>query len=392
MKLALRAARLFDGQGVVDVPIVILEGDTIVGVGAAPPESVEVVDLGDVTLVPGLIDTHQHLCFDGNGSLEEQVTGVDDVALAVRARVAAARALSGGVTTLRDLGDRSFVTLPLRDDPSLPTILAAGPPLTSVGGHCWYLGGEYTGVDELARAVRERVERGCDAIKVMATGGGLTLTFPMWETQFSDSEMRTVVDEAHRAGLPVAAHCHGVAGIEQALDAGADSIEHCTFMTASGTCAPVDAVLDRLADTGVAISTTLGRLANAQLPPMIAANWDVLVDTRQRLHSRGATIVVGTDAGIGPSKPHDVLPNALTELVESGMTPIEGLRAITSVAAKVCGVADRKGRLAAGFDADLVAVAGDPLADPHALRTVERVSASRARGAAGRMTDTDCRG
>lgn len=371
--VALRAARVFNGERLVDRPVVLVAGDTITAVGVTPPESVPVLDLGDVTLLPGLIDCHQHLCFDGNGSLEEQVAGVDDDTLTERARRAARTALAGGVTTLRDLGDRSFVTLPLRDDPSLPTILAAGPPLTRVGGHCWYLGGGCTGVDELTRAVRERVERGCDVIKVMATGGGLTPTFPMWEAQFSAAEIRALVDESHRLGRPVAAHCHGLAGIEQALDAGADSIEHCTFMTASGRCEPVDSLLDRLAACDVAVSATVGRLTNVPLPPMIANNVDAIVEARRQLHARGATLVAGSDAGIDPSKPHDVLPNALSDFVRCGMTAIEGLSALTTVGAKVCGVADRKGTLAAGFDADLVAVAGDPLSDPRALTAIVRV-------------------
>jgi imidazolonepropionase-like amidohydrolase len=371
--VALRAARVFDGERLVEPPVALVADGTITAVGVTPPESARVVDLGDVTLLPGLIDCHQHLCFDGNGSLEEQVAAVDDDALAARARATASRALAGGVTTLRDLGDRSFVTLPLRDDPTLPTILAAGPPLTREGGHCWYLGGGCTGVDELTRAVRERVERGCDVVKVMATGGALTATFPMWETQFSDEEMRAVVDESHRLGLPVAAHCHGLAGIEQALDVGADSIEHCTFITASGRCDPVDTVLDRLAESKVAVSATVGRLSGFPLPALLADNMDVIVESRQKLHARGAILVAGTDAGINPSKPHDVLPHALSDFVDSGMTAIEGLRALTRVAARACGVADRKGKLAAGFDADLVAVAGDPLNDPAALTAVVRV-------------------
>jgi imidazolonepropionase-like amidohydrolase len=379
--LALRAARLFTGEDFVDRPVVLIggdiggdiDGDKIVGVGEEPPASAEVVDLGDVTLLPGLIDCHQHLVFDGNGTLEEQVTGVDDGALAERARGAAARALAGGITTLRDLGDRGFVTLALRDDPALPTILAAGPPLTRAGGHCWYLGGECTGVDALIGAVRERVERGCDVVKVMVTGGGLTATFPMWDTQFTDAELRAVVDEAHRAGLPVAAHCHGLAGIEQALDAGADSIEHCSFMTESGTSVPVERVLERLASTGTPVSVTLGNLPNMPAPPVIAKNLDVLAAIHERLHALGATIVVGTDAGVGLAKPHDVLPRAFPQLVDSGMTPVEALRSLTTVAAKVCGVADRKGKLAPGFDADLVAVGGDPRVDHDALRAVAGV-------------------
>ena len=99
------------------------------------------IDLGDVTVLPGLIDTHQHLCFDGNGTLQEQVEGRSDAELQRRAYANAKGALQAGITTIRDLGDRNFVTLDLRADPDLPTILAAGPPLTADGGHCWYLGG-----------------------------------------------------------------------------------------------------------------------------------------------------------------------------------------------------------------------------------------------------------
>ena len=158
--MAVRAARLFDGMNAIDPPILLMDGPVIVDVGVSPPADATLVELDDCTVVPGLIDCHQHLCFDGAGTLEEQVTGIDDGDLAIRAREAARRALLGGVTTLRDLGDRGFVTLPLRSDPALPTILTAGPPITTKGGHCWYLGGECTGDGELLGAVRARVDRG----------------------------------------------------------------------------------------------------------------------------------------------------------------------------------------------------------------------------------------
>lgn len=371
--VAIRAARLFDGSEFRANPVLLLREGSIVSVGEAPPESVRVVELGDVTLMPGLIDTHQHLVFDGQGTLEEQVSGVDDALLERRARDAARVALSAGVTTLRDLGDRNFVSLSLRGDPDLPTILAAGPPLTRVGGHCSYLGGECTGVEELLGAVRERVERGCDAVKVMVTGGVLTPAFPIWETQFSSEEIAAVVAESHRLGLPVAAHCHGVAGIEQALDAGADSIEHCTFATAAGRSEPADEVVQRLASSGVAVSATLGRLPGEPLPPIVVANTPIITEMLGRLHATGGTVVVGTDAGISPAKPHGVLPYALADLIVCGFTPVEGLRALTSTAARVCGVGNRKGRLAPGFDADLITVDGNPAEDPAALTAVVNV-------------------
>src|SRR3954465_157130 len=153
---------MFDGRGMVADPVVAVDGATIIAVGCDVPPDIVLEDLGDVTLMPGLIDTHQHLCFDGSGPLEEQVAGVSDDELLARARANAKRALQAGITTIRDLGDRHFVTLPLRDEPGLPTILAAGPPLTTDAGHCWYLGGCCNGREALVAAVHDRHRRGCD--------------------------------------------------------------------------------------------------------------------------------------------------------------------------------------------------------------------------------------
>jgi imidazolonepropionase-like amidohydrolase len=221
--------------------------------------------------------------------------------------------------------------------------------------------------------VAERAERHCDLVKVMVTGGYHTPTYPMWASQFSLHELRVVADESHRAGLPVAAHCHGIEGIEAALDAGVDSIEHCTFSTQRARPEPNEGLLQRLAASGVAISPSIGRLPDHPIPPDQATGWTIVLGAWGRLHELGAPLVAGTDAGIGAHKPHDVLPYALVDLIQCGNIPVEGLRALTTVAAKVCGVADRKGRLAPGFDADIIAVNGDPLTDPNALAAVTAV-------------------
>jgi imidazolonepropionase-like amidohydrolase len=372
--LALRAARLFDGDRLLTPPVVLIDGGTVVAAGVSIPGTVPLLDLGDQTLLPGLIDCHQHLCFDGNGPIDAQVSGIDDDDLCLRARAAAQQALRSGVTTLRDLGDRGFVTLALRGDPSLPTILAAGPPITRDGGHCSFLGGACSGeATSLRRAVAQRVERGCDVIKVMASGGYLTPAFPMWEAQFTVDELRIIVDEAHRAGLPVAAHCHAILGIERALDAGADSIEHCTFFTSNERPEPNESLLDRLASSGVVISLTLGRLPGNPPPPDIVQYRRPLMHAWRRLHEMGATLVAGTDAGIVPAKPHGVLPYAFGDLIECGMSPVHALNSLSVVAARACGVAERKGRLARGFDADIIALAGDPLINANALAKVSSV-------------------
>jgi imidazolonepropionase-like amidohydrolase len=371
--LGLRGERLFDGERLVDRPVVLLDGERIVAVGEALPESVPVVDLPGTTLLPGLFDCHQHLCFDGSGTLQEQVEGVSDDDLRARARRAAERALAVGVTTVRDVGDRDYLTLELRDDPSLPTILAAGPPITREQGHCWYLGGECEH-DEAAlrRAVTDRAERGCDLVKVMATGGALTPTFPMWEAQFSTVAMQAIADEAHRHGLPVAAHCHGTIGIERALDVGVDTIEHCSFFTATGSEPDAD-VMARIAASDVVVCVDAGRLPGAVPPPVIAANLAIVRGAHRTMHEDGATLIFGSDAGIAPGKPHDVLPAGIGELVEYGMPMLDVLRGSTAVAATSVGLGARKGRLAPGYDADLLAVTGDPLRDPAALAATAAV-------------------
>lgn len=370
----LKSARLFDGERFVERPTLLVEDAHIVAVGEPIPESVKTVELPHATVLPGLVDCHQHLVFNGEGTLENQVSDIDDDALRERARGAAALALAGGVTTLRDLGDRNYVTLDLRNDQNLASVFCSGPPITPIGGHCWYLGGECEGEANLRQAVLDRVEHGCDVVKMMVTGGAMTPSFPLWQSQFTLAEVRLVIDESHRHGLPVAAHCHGVAGIEMAIDAGVDSIEHCSFFTEALECAPPSGLLERLANSGVALSATLGNnRPRRNLPP----HWEVAVprirDAIAGVHAAGGVVVIGTDAGITRLKPHDVLPYGFAELVGYiGMDTCQALAAITSAAADVCR-ASGKGRLKAGMDADIVAIDGDPAADPLAMTRISSV-------------------
>jgi imidazolonepropionase-like amidohydrolase len=364
---------MFDGARAVPTPVVVFDGGTIVAVGEEPPAGTEVTDLGDVTLLPGLVDAHQHLVFDGSGTLEEQVAGRSDDELRDRARRNARRAVAAGITTIRDLGDRGFVTLALRDDPDLPTILAAGPPLTADGGHCWFLGGCCAGTAALLDAVAERARRGCDVVKVMVSGGALTPAHPMWVSQFTAEQVALVVAAAHDVGLPVAAHCHGIDGTIQALDAGVDTIEHCSFFTSEGRSEPDLDVVDRIVASGTPVSATCGLLPEFAPPPFVRANRAAIDEALAAVHRRGGTVVVGTDAGINPGKPHDVLPYAAGNLAALGLDGAGVLTAMTATAARVCGVGGRKGRLAPGFDADLLAVGGDPAHDATALRDVRGV-------------------
>ena len=380
----LRAQRLFDGRTaelVEDALVRIVDGKIVaIGhTGDAPPDA-ELTDLGDVTLIPGLIDVHQHLAFDASIDPVAQLQADDDATLLLRMRLAALRALAVGITTIRDLGDRNYVSLSLRDwfnsgGEVGPRLLCAGPPLTVTNGHCWFLGGVADGVDGVRAAVRERVERGADVIKIMATGGNMTPTVGPHESQYGVAELAAAVEEAHAHGRKLAVHAHGSQGVIDALAVGVDSIEHCTFFNAEGVDTFPD-VLEELAASGITISATGATLPGGQPPPAIAIRIDAVFGNMTTLLRSGARVVLSSDAGIAPSKPHDVLPHGLSEqCVRLGMTTLESLVSVTSAAAEACGIDDVTGTLDVGKDADIVAVAGNPLEDINAIHDVVAVFA-----------------
>ena len=389
------AKRLFDGLGdsIVEDPLIEVLDGRIVGVSQrrSSGDDSDLVDLGDVTLLPGLIDVHQHLAFDASEDPVSSLLGCDDATLLLRMRVAALRAVAGGIITIRDLGDRNYVSLTLRDwfrsgAEVGPEILSSGPPITVSRGHCWFLGGEADGPDAIRQAVHERASRGVDVVKIMVTGGNMTPTVGPHESQYTVDDLVAAVTSAHAAGLQIAAHAHGGQGIADAMAAGVDSIEHCTFFTADGVEADPEVVAE-LGRRRAVVSVTGGTAPGTTgLYPAIIKRRDAIMRNPAALHRAGARIVCGTDAGVSPNKPHDVLRYGVSSFATIGMSNAEALRANTSVAADVCGVGDRKGAISIGKDADLLAVAGDPLDN---ISCIEDVRAVFVKGNPVRLTQPD---
>ncbi|TYB40169.1 amidohydrolase family protein [Actinomadura chibensis] len=377
-RLAIGVDGLFDGEQSLDGPtLVLVEDGRIVGVqpGAEAPDG-WTTRRHDGTAMPGLIDAHVHLCADGGPGALERVMDFSQGEVRATIEASLRRHLAAGVTTVRDLGDYQDAVLEWRsrNSPGLPTVVASGTPITSVGGHCAALGGEARGVAEIRAAVRRRAERGADIVKLMGSGGVLTPGTDTMNPQFTEVEVRAAVDEAHRAGLPITAHAHALDAVRQAVAAGVDGIEHCTCLTRDGVRVD-DALLAALAEAGTAVCATLGSDPDVVVPPEIIAvaaragiTEAALRDAAVRLHRGGIRLVAGSDGGIGPAKPHGLLPFTLEEYVLAGLPATAALRAATSAAAEACGLPDRKGRLRAGYDADLLIVPGDPARDITALR------------------------
>lgn len=395
-----RADIAFDGERAIrGGALVLVEDGIIIGVepGPAPaPDGCRVTYLPGTTLLPGLINSHTHLCGDNQPGALDGMPRLrpDQLDRAIEAALAAH--LAAGVTAVRDLGDQRWAVVDRhRHQPGGPIVVASGPPITSAAGHCAAMGGAARGADGLRRAVRERAERGADLVKIMATGGVMTAATDIRACQFTPEEMGAVVDEAHRLGLAVTAHAHALAGVQQCVAAGVDGIEHCSCLGEQGMHTP-PGLAAAIAAAGIMICPTLGHdfsvLGGEPSPELTAlmerAGFSIEGRRAQvaELYQGGVTLVSGDDSGLHPVKAHGTLPQAVIELTHCGVPPATALASATSLAALACGLAGRTGRLRAGLGADLLLVGGDPTTDITAILDV-RIVVSRGqvagRGSAG---------
>jgi imidazolonepropionase-like amidohydrolase len=383
----LRAARMLDvdkGE-LVEPGDLLIEGDRITAIAPTTvPEGTVEIDLGDLTLLPGLMDMEVNLLLGGPDHRSPLNPVQDDPAVrTLRAVANARRTLRSGFTTVRNLGlfvqtGGLLLDVALKKAIDLgwiegPRVVPAGHAITPTGGHLdptmfqafaphimplTVEEGIANGVDEVRKAVRYQIKHGARVIKVCASNGVMSHTGPAGAQQYSDEELRAIADEAHRAGLKVAAHCMGDRAIRAALDAGIDCIEH-GFLAS-------DEVLDLMVERGTFLVATTyiadGMDVSKAAPELQAKAADVFPRAKatiSRAIERGVRIACGTDA---PAVPHGRGAKELLALVDRGMTPLAAIRAATTTAADLID-ADDRGRLEPGLLADVIAVPGNPLTD-----------------------------
>jgi len=391
----LRAARLLDVERGAHISPgeLLVDGARIADLAPARvPDDAVVVELGDVTLLPGLMDMEVNLLLGGPNHESPLHAVQDDPALrTLRATVNARRTLRAGFTTVRNLG--LFIqTGGLLLDVALmraidfgwidgPRVVPAGHAISPTGGHLdptmfdklaphvlplTVEEGIANGPAEVRKAVRYQIKHGARVIKACASGGIMSHTGPAGAQQYSDEELAVIADEAHRAGLKAAVHAHGDAGIRAAVEAGIDCIEHCSLAS--------DETLDLMVERGTFLVATTyladGMDVSRAAPELQAKAAEVFPRARKtisRAIEKGVKVACGTDA---PAIPHGRNAKELVALVDRGMTPLQAIRAATTVSAELID-ADDRGRLEPGLLADVIGVPGDPLAD---ITATERVA------------------
>ena len=352
--IVLRAARLFDGKSdrLISPGVVMVQGGKILAAGVALsiPGQAEIIDLGDVTLLPGFIDAHTHLSHPYYPDFRQQIVDNQRKTVAEQALDATEdlrKTLMAGFTTCRDVGSSDFIDVGLRNAVASgkvvgPRMLVAVKSIGATGGHCDPGGGSRYGLkkesgveqgvinsaDEARAAVRFNLKYGADVIKTCATGGVLSSTDEVDTPQLTQAELNALVDEAHALRRKTAAHAHGATGAKRAILAGIDSIEHGSFLD--------DEALRMMKEKGTFLVPTLIAgwwivqqvdQKKLMLPPAIVAKARAAAgaagDTFHRAVDQGVRIGFGTDAGVYP---HGMNATEFELMVEHGMKPLEKAR------------------------------------------------------------------
>jgi imidazolonepropionase-like amidohydrolase len=389
-----RAGHLLDVKTgkVLDAQTIVVSGDIISSVGAtsaAPAQPGDtVVDLGDMTVMPGLIDVHTHITGETNFDPFFELTQTD-AKEAIQGVVNARTTLMAGFTTIRNVGAGGYTDVDLRDAINQgqvpgPHMQVSGPALGITGGHCdenllpikYHVTGDGVadGIAGVQQKVRQNIKYGVDLIKICATGGVLSKGDDPQASQYTIEEMRAIVADAHRLGRKVAAHAHGSQGILWASEAGVDSIEHGSYID--------DASIAEMKKNGTYLVPTLyledWMVEKGNLPPIYQQKMrDTIVVAKKNVKhaiQSGVKIALGTDAAVYP---HGLNAHELDVYVnQMGMTPLAALQSATVNAADLMGWSSKTGSIEPGHWADIIAVERNPLDDVRVLQHVSFVMKS----------------
>ena len=404
----IKAARLIDGTGAppIERAAVLIQRGVVVGVGpqrsVLPPQDVpvDVLDYGSRSILPGLIDSHVHLIGIGDGRTGDDLASLPDEILTLQAAQNARRHLHSGVTTVRDCGAKNRTTHFLRQAVRMgiaqsPRLLLSLRPMAIIGGHLSYFGIQATGVDECRAAVRQLMKEGADFIKITATGGSTSTSYPFLPS-FDVDELTAIVDEAHRFGKHAAAHCASSQGMVNALDAGVDTIIHAYHKDPDGSWNFRQDIAERTAEQGVFVNPTMHQARNrlwrleekAKTQPLTQAETTALDDGRRDQEIRREQVARMIDAGVklaaGSDSAWSHLPMGLFHHeiqahVEAGLSALQAIASAASDAAKSCWIDDQVGALQPGKRADILIVDGDPSQGVDALANVVDVFQDGAR-------------
>ena len=396
-KTFIHCGNLIDGKSneVQAQMTIVVQGNKIVGIEkgfSKPGESDKLLDLSTKTVLPGLIDMHVHLEGETNKDQQLQEFTLNDADVAFRSTVYARQTLLAGFTTVRDLGG-SGVNISLRNAINQglvvgPRIFTAGKAIASTGGHADPTNGYrkdlmgnpgpnegvVNSVEDARQAVRQRYKEGSDLIKITATGGVLSIAKDGSGPQFTEEEMKAIIETAKDYGMHVAAHAHGAEGMKRAVLAGITTIEHGTKMT--------EEVMDLMKQKGTFYVPTItaGRFVaekakvpgyyNALVVPKALEIGPQIQGTFGKAYKRGVKIAFGTDAGVFP---HGENGKEFGYMVEAGMPPMEAIKSATVTNAGILGMLDKIGTLESGKLADIIAVDEDPIKNIHTLEDVRFV-------------------
>ncbi len=381
---ALTGATIIDGIGtepIQDGVVLIDDKGKIAACGSREaveiPGDAPIEDCGGKTIIPGLVDAHVHFCLEPCGDPISQAVKESDAQTAFKAANNAKKTLLAGVTTVRDVGGKNYIDLDLRDAIAKdelpgPRMLAAGRILTMTGGHGWAMSEEIDGEAEARKASRKQLKKGVNLVKIIATGGVMTEGVEPGSPQLTEAEMRAAIEEAHKAGRKTATHAQGTSGIQNAVRAGIDSIEHGIFLDQK--------TVDMMVEKDVFLVPTLAapywiseKGREAGIPEYAVKKSDAVIEDHvnsfKMAYQGGVKIAMGTDAGT-PFNEHGKNTYEIRLMVKHGMSPMEAIKTATHRSAELLGISDEVGSIEPGKQADLLVLAANPLSD---IQQVERI-------------------